>query len=292
MARYEAAAKFLSTPSARRATRWPRTCCSRALYFYPRPPRGGRPAAVGAVPDAQRISIHALREEGDPPDRRRSASVSHFYPRPPRGGRRFMLSLPVVAKTFLSTPSARRATYDRHRRNNSGTNFYPRPPRGGRPAFQLLAVRLVPISIHALREEGDVAAASARQHGLQFLSTPSARRATTLSQMTSLLTLFLSTPSARRATTAQRRIEEVREYFYPRPPRGGRHPEGGLISCSTRFLSTPSARRATSGLDALRQILVISIHALREEGDMLIVLFYRPFQISIHALREEGDRSA
>ena len=37
------------------------------------------------------------------------------------------------------------------------------------------------------------------------------------------------------------------QYFYPRPPRGGRH----------RF----------SGLDALAQ--PISIHALREEGDAL-----------------------
>ena len=34
-------------------------------YFYPRPPRGGRP---GLPPSGQRllqISIHALREEGD-----------------------------------------------------------------------------------------------------------------------------------------------------------------------------------------------------------------------------------
>ena len=56
------------------------------------------------------------------------------------------------------------------------------------------------------------------------------------------------------------------------------------------FLSTPSARRATQrGQRPLLRVR-ISIHALREEGDaMLIVLFYRPFQISIHALREEGD---
>ena len=33
------------------------------------------------------------------------------------------------------------------------------------------------------------------------------------------------------------------------------------------FLSTPSARRATNVLDALRGLLQISIHALREEGD-------------------------
>ena len=33
------------------------------------------------------------------------------------------------------------------------------------------------------------------------------------------------------------------------------------------FLSTPSARRATERLLGARDALVISIHALREEGD-------------------------
>ena len=35
----------------------------------------------------------------------------------------------------------------------------------------------------------------------------------------------------------------------------------------------------------------ISIHALREEGDAQIPRFYEKMMISIHALREEGDRS-
>ena len=34
-------------------------------YFYPRPPRGGRHKLTGAHPCGHRISIHALREEGD-----------------------------------------------------------------------------------------------------------------------------------------------------------------------------------------------------------------------------------
>ena len=78
------------------------------------------------------------------------------------------------------------------------------------------------------------------------------------------------------------------------------------------FLSTPSARRATSNYSSTRQGLIISIHALREEGDdnMLqnigntfkflstpsarratspIVASYHITDISIHALREEGD---
>ena len=56
---------------------------------------------------------------------------------------------------FLSTPSARRAT-----------PIAPAARRGK------------PISIHALREEGDQDAARETIANLVFLSTPSARRAT------------------------------------------------------------------------------------------------------------------
>ena len=101
--------------------------------------------------------------------------------------------------------------------------------------------------------------------------------------------------------------------FYPRPPRGGRRPE--LQCCCTKrriFLSTPSARRATLCLVVTFHFRDISIHALREEGDLspcaalLLRLeflstpsarratFQHRYQervtlISIHALREEGD---
>ena len=57
------------------------------------------------------------------------------------------------------------------------------------------------------------------------------------------------------------------EYFYPRPPRGGRPiKEVGHITIK-EFLSTPSARRATVVLIGQFAGGVISIHALREEGD-------------------------
>ena len=59
------------------------------------------------------------------------------------------------------------------------------------------------------------------------------------------------------------------------------------------FLSTPSARRATRNLHDLLVVHVISIHALREEGDFQFQqLIQRQRGISIHALREEGDLSA
>ena len=80
------------------------------LYFYPRPPHGGRPAQKGGdkfvldfyprPPHGGRrrpaeprqkgvsISIHALRMEGDGQQGRLLGGQRHFYPRPPHGGRR------------------------------------------------------------------------------------------------------------------------------------------------------------------------------------------------------------
>ena len=124
--------KFLSTPSARRATLRGGIAVPAAAYFYPRPPRGGRrPGGVRCPPckpisihalreegdlnvcfrDALRkISIHALREEGDQLWGRRTRPLRDFYPRPPRGGRRRRARQCRCIYKFLSTPSARRAT--------------------------------------------------------------------------------------------------------------------------------------------------------------------------------------
>ena len=56
---------FLSTPSARRATRGGLCLCRSRRYFYPRPPRGGRLSDEDHCGGVFLISIHALREEGD-----------------------------------------------------------------------------------------------------------------------------------------------------------------------------------------------------------------------------------
>ena len=80
---------------------------------------------------------------------------------------------------------------------------------------------------------------------LIFLSTPSARRATSAGLEHRLNVQFLSTPSARRATTVTQQ------------PRG-----------TSIFLSTPSARRATDSFEGQFGLFDISIHALREEGDL------------------------
>ena len=108
----------------------------------------------------------------------------------------------------------------------------------------------------------------------KFLSTPSARRATqdfTEAPQTLAISIhalreegdartraimcltftFLSTPSARRATTAYQRQTCSDTDFYPRPPRGGRPLALSLEPCDQ----------------------LISIHALREEGDWMFYLF-------------------
>ena len=216
------------------------------------------------------ISIHALREEGD-------VSIEplfplwqrNFYPRPPRGGRRVMrinnsvrvkISIHALREEgdafyddlfdgflqFLSTPSARRATGVARDVACAVGDFYPRPPRGGRQSTCTNLAGCSKISIHALREEGDEMCASGNGGIWQFLSTPSARRATTgRTKKMSTGLLFLSTPSARRATHSKITLAASWIYFYPRPPRGGRRFHG---------CHTPTAKG-------------ISIHALREEGD-------------------------
>ena len=58
------------------------------------------------------------------------------------------------------------------------------------------------------------------------------------------------------------------------------------------FLSTPSARRATLTTLHGKSVSMISIHALREEGDRPGNSTHLRPAISIHALREEGDPRA
>ena len=126
---------FLSTPSARRATRWRDTSRQKRAYFYPRPPRGGRRSSFERLTTYMTISIHALREEGDPGAADRTASADNFYPRPPRGGRP-LRQRDGRATDYISI-HALREEGDRGgcRCRRSSVDFYPRPPRGGRPCM-------------------------------------------------------------------------------------------------------------------------------------------------------------
>ena len=145
---------------------------------------------------------------------------------------------------FLSTPSARRAT-----------------------KWNITKDVVVPISIHALREEGDSGFSQSTIRRRVFLSTPSARRATNSSLVTQPDTAI--SIHALREEGDRRVIVGADEHidFYPRPPRGGRRSIVSLACAVSLFLSTPSARRATTAQKSLYCRGGISIHALREEGD-------------------------
>ena len=109
-----------------------RSANSATLNFYPRPPRGGRPAPGGHREARKSISIHALREEGD------------------LAGQVVLLD----QVGFLSTPSARRATYRMTDKTGPlAISIHALREEGDRDAGQLQ--RPGTISIHALREEGD-----------------------------------------------------------------------------------------------------------------------------------------
>ena len=68
--------------------------------------------------------------------------------------------------------------------------------------------------------------------------------------------------------TLPRLLPEMGFNFYPRPPRGGRPHMTSYVNVFQRFLSTPSARRATFWRQKTPGVPFISIHALREEGDL------------------------
>ena len=65
-----------------------------------------------------------------------------------------------------------------------------------------------------------------------------------------------------------RAIVPAEMYFNPRPPRGGRRSFKRDCRVFLKFQSTPSARRATLRLADIFVRFIISIHALREEGDV------------------------
>ena len=146
---------------------------------------------------------------------------------------------------FLSTPSARRATQTAGLFPQSADNFYPRPPRGGRPPPPLCGLVGVKISIHALREEGDVSPYRGDQQ--HAISIHALREEGDVMEMQPAFwqLLFLSTPSARRATEvcgADRRICEISIHALREE---GDDEKTGDFSEAKEFLSTPSARRAT-----------------------------------------------
>ena len=124
------------------------------------------------------------------------------------------------------------------------------------------------ISIHALREEGDGTLVGLVDGNYDFYPRP---------------------PRGGRPEKERNTMDGI-ENFYPRPPRGGRRfllrPHGGLVG----FLSTPSARRATRRCP-MRSRFIMYFYPRPPRGGRLFFAFQLRgvSVISIHALREEGD---
>ena len=195
---------------------------STQAHFYPRSPQGERLTARIIDPTFGKISIHALRKESDIQDynigvwarisihalRKESDwQATATWPSAPKflstlSARRatiVTIAVPIIER-FLSTLSARRATRLRPALSTQLLDFYPRSPQGERRTQSQIDARVIPISIHALRKESDRMYSQPVTRPVRFLSTLSARRATSLLCFYRKTHLFLSTLSARRAT--------------------------------------------------------------------------------------------
>ena len=148
---------FLSTPSARRATRGIGAGLEVIQFLSTPSARRATPRDRTKLLHEVGISIHALREEGDDQRDHAPARAGHFYPRPPRGGRLqttqrasvcVNISIHALREEGDGTTPDDRITYkiSIHALREEGDGAWQRPdgPRA--------------ISIHALREEGDAQA--------------------------------------------------------------------------------------------------------------------------------------
>ena len=258
---------FLSTPSARRATKIsPNRTSPRKFLSTPSARRAtGKPAFYEVFPV---ISIHALREEGDFSERRPEMSRFRFLSTP--SARRATMCLQgnsLLAKSFLSTPSARRATgHCSEGRRSSQISIHALREEGDQQISDY--VDWLDISIHALREEGDRIAVSLTLKLFNFYPRPPRGGRPNVRKL-GLVPTFISIHALREEgdLICSAHGTAPPEHFYPRPPRGGRRIAADVAPIVLKFLSTPSARRATAYKDRDDSVTDISIHALREEGD-------------------------
>ena len=261
--------EFLSTPSARRATQDKQNCQNDSFISIHALREEGDLALHDALHDVAIISIHALREEGDGAVHAALPLSEDFYPRPPRGGRPVVVLQHAGFHQFLSTPSARRATHlDVIRKSLFAISIHALREEGD--PLRFCGSYLLSISIHALREEGDFGKDRDVAHYAVVISIHALREEGDVQNATRDIVdnQFLSTPSARRATSVTRSAPRRSTYFYPRPPRGGRR-EGGEYSRAGEWISIHALREEGDAAFAPGNgdFVIISIHALREEGD-------------------------
>ena len=166
--------------------------------FYPRPPRGGRPAALSNLSAYKNFYPRPPRG-GRPVGKKSPAGFCDFYPRPPRGGRPGSCTCAILV-LHISIHALREEG------DEAGNIMKPQYKisihalreegdwRADRPYPR------IPISIHALREEGDPPQRAAPGPAWYFYPRPPRGGRPKLCGVTHMAMEFLSTPSARRAT--------------------------------------------------------------------------------------------
>ena len=193
--------RFLSTPSEWRATAKYRLEHPTDPTFLSTPSGWRATAQTFHRGSFAKVSIHALRVEGDQRFNPREVGTNCFYPRPPGGGRLATWKKLCKRVTFLSTPSGWRATACTINANCPGDD----------------------ISIHALRVEGDRPGLGDIINAFIFLSTPSGWRATGRrgNAPAGQADFYPRPPGGGRRAEKQVQ-QQFAEDFYPRPPGGGR----------------------------------------------------------------------
>ena len=199
MRKYCPSARFLPTPSARRATFGKAGNLPQKRDFYPRPPRGGRPLTLRTIP-----------------------APYYFYPRPPRGGRQvFMRFYPYIRQ--ISTHALREEGDPKRSALQSAVQRFLPTPSARRATAAQRAESLAPtISTHALREEGDGAPTAGLPSDMDFYPRPP-RGGRPLSTLpgSSRPNFYPRPPRGGRPSSRAPRASRSSD-FYPRPPRGGR----------------------------------------------------------------------
>ena len=168
--------RFLSTPSVGRATNL--SIDQRLAVIFLSTPSVGRATARQRHSTAMfRISIHALRGEGDGMGGKHLTENDNFYPRPPWGGRPVCFAACLVGIVIsihalrgegdgVGFVGLQHGKISIHALRGEGDiparaksrlifYFYPRPPWGGRLPKPAIPSAFLLISIHALRGEGD-----------------------------------------------------------------------------------------------------------------------------------------
>ena len=191
------------------------------------------------------ISIHALCEEGDCTAFSTNSSSRLFLSTPSARRATERYSMAPVFRAISIHALCEEGDAPTQAPYRVGQNFYPRPLRGGRLSVVNWLTRCVVISIHALCEEGDAlhllltpvrwnfyprplrggrrANPSPLSSGTEFLSTPSARRATVAGCKPIHLFIISIHALCEEGDGGGLQAHSPFYHFYPRPLRGGRH---------------------------------------------------------------------